>query len=351
MKKLLSFIFLLSFLLFASQVQAIPPMPPSGGCTTFSCLAGIPTTIAGYGLTGVVQPYDATILNAAAIGVSVQGYNSYLTGINQNVSTAGSPTWVGATVGAGGITATKQNGVAGLITVYNATTTSTLYSGFMGMASQTESFVYQLPAEPTVAGYVWSMGVPTGGGDPNGNKVSTITPVYPALSSVGAQVTLATGGSTARTITVDDAAQTMARRDAGQTFTGVDNFTSPVLTTPELIGEQYDVVTQSPQSTGTVTIAPTTTGKAIITPGGATQTDTIVFSPMSTASKVRYVRIQIITDASHIVTVVWPASNVSWISGTSGQLTALTASKRYEYVCEIESVNTYCMILAEGVTP
>jgi hypothetical protein len=221
----------------------------------------------------------------------------------------------------------------------------------MGMASQTESFVYQLPAEPTVAGYVWSMGVPTGGGDPNGNKVSTITPVYPALSSVGAQVTLATGGSTARTITVDDAAQTMARRDAGQTFTGVDNFTSPVLTTPELIGEQYDVVTQSPQSTGTVTIAPTTTGKAIITPGGATQTDTIAFSPMSTASKVRYVRIQIITDASHIVTVLWPTSNVSWISGTSGQTTPLTASKRYEYVCEIESVNTYCMILAEGVTP
>jgi hypothetical protein len=221
----------------------------------------------------------------------------------------------------------------------------------MGMASQTESFVYQLPAEPTVAGYVWSMGVPTGGGDPNGNKVSTITPVYPALSSVGAQVTLATGGSTARTITVDDAAQTMARRDAGQTFTGVDNFTSPVLTTPELIGEQYDVVTQSPQSTGTVTIAPTTTGKAIITPGGATQTDTIAFSPMSTASKVRYVRIQIITDASHIVTVFWPTSNVSWIGGTSGQTTPLTASKRYEYVCEIESVNTYCMILAEGVTP
>jgi hypothetical protein len=26
------------------------------GCTTFSCLAGIPSTIAGYGLTGVVQP-------------------------------------------------------------------------------------------------------------------------------------------------------------------------------------------------------------------------------------------------------------------------------------------------------
>jgi hypothetical protein len=48
----------------------------TSGCTTFSCLAGIPSTIAGYGLTGVVQPYDATILNAAAIGVSVAAYNA-----------------------------------------------------------------------------------------------------------------------------------------------------------------------------------------------------------------------------------------------------------------------------------
>jgi hypothetical protein len=37
-----------------------------GGCTTFTCLAGIPTTIAGYGLTGVVQPYNAYTMVASA---------------------------------------------------------------------------------------------------------------------------------------------------------------------------------------------------------------------------------------------------------------------------------------------
>ena len=39
----------------------------SGGCTTFSCLAGIPTTIAGYGLTGVVQAYNANLTTYAGI--------------------------------------------------------------------------------------------------------------------------------------------------------------------------------------------------------------------------------------------------------------------------------------------
>ncbi len=189
-------------------------------------------------------------------------------------------------------------------------------------------------------------------------------PLLSATSTTAGQVPLSTttagketytswilSGSASQTYTFPSTTATLARTDAGQTFTGADYFTSPVLTTPELIGEQFDVVTQSPTATGTVTINPSTTGKAIITPGTASQTDTLAFSPMSASGKVRYVRIQIITDSSHTVTVVWPTSNVHWIGGTSGQLTALAASMRYEYNCEIESTNTYCMVLAEGVTP
>ena len=138
----------------------------TSGCTTFSCLAGIPSTIAGYGLTGVVQPY-----------------NSYLTGINQDVSTAGSPSWVGATVGASGITATKYPGVAGLMTVYNAATTSTLYMGWMGPATLSRSYAFQFPSTEPTAGQVMAFGVPAGTGDPNGNPISAITWITPMLST------------------------------------------------------------------------------------------------------------------------------------------------------------------------
>lgn len=171
----------------------------TSGCTTFSCLAGIPNTIAGHNLTGVVEPYDATILNAAAIGVSVQGYNSYLTGINQDVSTAGSPTWVGATVGAGGFTATKQPGVAGLMTVYNAATTSTLYWGIMGATSLSRSYSAQVPSgEP--AGQVMSFAAPAGTGDPNGNPISAITWITPFTAAT----TLGSWTSGAGTVALGD---------------------------------------------------------------------------------------------------------------------------------------------------
>lgn len=124
--------------------------------------------------------------------------------------------------------------------------------------------------------------------------------------------------------------------------------TSPILTTPELIGEYYDVVTQSPSTTRTVTINPSTTGKAIITPTTASQADTIAFSPLSSTGKVRYMRVQIVAPASGTQTIVWPTSNFYWIGGVSGQLTALTATKHYEYSCEIESTNIFCSILSEG---
>jgi len=52
---------------------------------------------------------------------------------------------------------------------------------------------------------------------------------YVTLGS--AAIRLNTGGATARVITVPDAASTMARIDAGQTFTGVNIFTAPTFTT------------------------------------------------------------------------------------------------------------------------
>lgn len=44
-----------------------------------------------------------------------------------------------------------------------------------------------------------------------------------------------TGAGTARIITMDDAAQTMARRDAAQTFTGVQTMTAPAITAGEVL--------------------------------------------------------------------------------------------------------------------
>jgi len=52
-----------------------------------------------------------------------------------------------------------------------------------------------------------------------------------ALSNAAAQLYFNTGGTTARTITVPDAAITVARSDAGQTFTGVQAFTAPTVAT------------------------------------------------------------------------------------------------------------------------
>ena len=135
----------------------------------------------------------------------------------------------------------------------------------------------------------------------------------------------------------------------GTTSTNVVFSTSPIVTTPELIGEYYDEVTQSPTGTGTVTINAATTGKALITPSTASQADTIAFSNQPAANKVRYIRVQIIAPASGTQTIVWPTSNFYWLGGTSGILTALSANKHYEYACELESTNIYCSIISEGI--
>lgn len=60
-----------------------------------------------------VQAYDATILNDADIGVTVQGYNTNLAGINQGLATTDSPTFVtlnATTVDLGDWTVTESAG-------------------------------------------------------------------------------------------------------------------------------------------------------------------------------------------------------------------------------------------------
>src|SRR5208337_583477 len=120
-------------------------------------------------------------------------------------------------------------------------------------------------------------------------------------------------------------------------------------TTPPLVGETYAGVPQSPSTTGIVTINAATTGKALITPTTASQVDTIAFSGQPSANLVRHVRIQIIAPGSGVQTIVWPTVNVYWLGGVSGQLTALTANKHYEYLAEIESTNIYLSIISEGL--
>jgi hypothetical protein len=66
--------------------------------------------------------------------------------------------------------------------------------------------------------------------------------VWIGASSGGISVT---GPTAIRTITLDDADQTMARRDAGQTFTGVQVFTTPTIQTScTLIGDTINATLQ-----------------------------------------------------------------------------------------------------------
>ncbi len=106
----------------------------------------------------------------------------------------------------------------------------------------------------------------------------------------------------------------------------------------------------SPSVTGTVTLDASVTGKELITPvAGSNSTLTIAFINQPSSGYVSYMRIQIITPATGTVTMVWPTSNVYWTGGTSAQLTALTVSRHYEYVCELENINIYCSIISEAL--
>ncbi len=88
-----------------------------------------------------------------------------------------------------------------------------------------------------------------------GAAVATVVK-SPALSVSGQTglVTIAGPTSTNRILTVDDAAQTLARRDAGQTFIGVQVMTSPSFTTPSLGAATATSINGNTITTGTGTL-------------------------------------------------------------------------------------------------
>jgi len=67
-------------------------------------------------------------------------------------------------------------------------------------------------------------------GAPAGNRTVTLPDADTKLLISSQHLTFS-GPTAARTLTIDDAAQTLARRDAGQTFTGIQVFTSPNIVT------------------------------------------------------------------------------------------------------------------------
>jgi hypothetical protein len=78
------------------------------------------------------------------------------------------------------VNVSKVSGTAGLVTMYEANSTDTSYIGWMGPASISESFSFQFSNTQPTAGQAMVFAVPTGTGDPNGNKVSAQTWVTPA---------------------------------------------------------------------------------------------------------------------------------------------------------------------------
>ena len=66
------------------------------------------------------------------------------------------------------------------------------------------------------------------------------TKYSPTYSADASPIILTTGGTTARTITLPDAAITVARIDAGQTFTGVQNFASQPTGITDRLGATFD---------------------------------------------------------------------------------------------------------------
>jgi hypothetical protein len=110
---------------------------------------------------------------------------------------------------------------------------------------------------------------------------------------------------------------------------------------------------QSPSATGTTTINCATTGLAVITPTTASQVVTVAFSNLPIANLVTYVRVQVIAPASGTQSIVWPTNLSSpplyWTTGVSGQLTALTANKHYEYMLEIQNGVILASIISEGL--
>lgn len=146
----------------------------SAGATTYWRGDGTWVTPSGSG--DVVGPASATdgvpVLYDGATGKLIK--NSVPTGTGVPVL-ANTPTLITPVLGAATATSidiTKTSGVAGLISVKEAETTSALYFGIMGPADMTVAESYSIqPPNDQPAGSFLVVATPAGTGDPNGNKV------------------------------------------------------------------------------------------------------------------------------------------------------------------------------------
>lgn len=173
----------------------------TGDLTVLGADINLLSTTAGLKLTGANR-----VLTIA--GQAANSEDLVITlGNNDNTVTVSSTTGVttlsfgSMAITAGSFSAAKSSGVAGLSSVYEANSTDTSYIGWMGPASISESFSYQFSNTQPTAGQAMVFAVPTGTGDPNGNKVSAQTWITPIQGSVGTTTNVVpkangTGGAT-----------------------------------------------------------------------------------------------------------------------------------------------------------
>ncbi len=109
------------------------------------------------------------------------------------------------------------------LTLYEGTAGLNNFRKFTVPTALTADLTFTYPDAVPTAGQVLAWTAPV-------TDVSTGSFVLPALSPAGYQVSF-TGPTAARSYALPDAAATLARTDAGQTFTGVNIFTAPSITT------------------------------------------------------------------------------------------------------------------------
>lgn len=198
--------------------------------SVYQPLASALTSIAGLTETAGGTPYftadNTWAVLAKGTAYQVKHMNSGATAPEwtSTIGAAGTPLTAGyfTDIYAASFHANKVSGTAGHMGVYEANSTDTYQIGWMGPASIAESVWFQFSNDQPTAGQVMAFGVPSGSSGPDWGKISAQTWVLPTLSS-GGQVTLATGGSTARTWTVPDAAVTIPANPIGGTLGATTN--------------------------------------------------------------------------------------------------------------------------------
>lgn len=305
-------------------------------------------------------------------------------------------------IAAGSFSTSKSSGIAGQSYRYEANSTDLDYIGEIGAATMTSNSSYLLqdiatapttnqvkivssvtgtgtPADPFIFAQDWS--------DIIGNPLTNVGDLLIATTSGAPDrlAAVATGqplmskgvntkpgyagyyfvGTADQTYTFPSTSKTLAASD-GSNISALPKVSSTVYaatTSAELAGvlsdekgsgkvafDAYPVTTLTPStSTNPLTIDASVTESLELAPTG-TQTQTIAFSGNPSAGYARYVLIHITTAASGETTIDWPtpSSTFGWI-GTAGiDGVALTASKEYQYACEVGPTKTRCKIVEEA---